>query len=86
MQQFECVEATEDEMAAGGVLPHHIAPYNDRPCMNEKVYPIQFIAIGFAGVYLIGIPTFFYRLIRKAVKMIDAHGYKDEVWRVKSWW
>lgn len=32
----------------------------------------------FAVIYIIGVPLFFGRLISKATKMIDSHGYKDE--------
>ncbi|CEO96342.1 hypothetical protein PBRA_005013, partial [Plasmodiophora brassicae] len=66
MEQFQC--------GPGGRL----VIYPDRPCANVQLFPIQYCAFVFAVIYIIGVPLFFGRLISKATKMIDSHGYKDE--------
>jgi len=55
-----------------------LSAYKDRECPSQHLFAIQYAAIIFGLGYIIGIPMFFRRLIRTAVKMVDAHGYGDE--------
>jgi gas vesicle protein len=43
-----------------------------------KIYPVQIIGGLFGVFYIIGLPVFFYLLIKQAIKLVDAHGYRDE--------
>jgi len=67
--QFECT--TSDGAS-------YLTIYPDRPCPSTQMYAIQYFAIIFGLAYILGIPFFFYKLIRTAVKMVDAHGFGDE--------
>eukprot|EP00475_Leptophrys_vorax_P003855 TRINITY_DN1224_c0_g1_i1.p2 TRINITY_DN1224_c0_g1~~TRINITY_DN1224_c0_g1_i1.p2 ORF type:complete len:609 (-),score=179.42 TRINITY_DN1224_c0_g1_i1:77-1903(-) len=65
--QFECNSTTQ-----------RLTAYPERKCISQQFYAIQGAAIVFGLAYIVGIPIFFRRLIRTAVKMVDAHGYGDE--------
>lgn len=69
--QFSCQESSEGS-------GFYLEIYPDRLCPNEKIYPIQYVAIVFGILYILGIPFLFRWLIYIAVKMVDTHGYSDE--------
>lgn len=68
--QFQC---TTDEFGN-----RYLYAYKDRWCPDVKLYPIQVVSLIFGILYILGLPLFFRRLIRTAVKMVDSHGYRDE--------
>jgi Leucine-rich repeat (LRR) protein len=73
--------------SAGDAAPLrcHIKYFPEQRCLPDEYSVLQFVALFFGATYIVGIPVFFFVLIRNGVhQMVDIHGYKDEEERVNQ--
>jgi Leucine-rich repeat (LRR) protein len=66
--------------SSGNIIKYcSIKIYPGQECFPTTVTAIQIFAFVFGILYVVGIPLFFYRLIRSGVEaMVDRHGYIEE--------